>query len=71
MPGLIAAFDTTDAALADSWADRVAWRRGLFVRGLEDVLAYGAGGLWAVGAISLVCDLVRLGHADGLAGPAG
>ncbi len=71
MPGLIAAFDTTDAALADTWADRVAFGRGLFVHGLPCFLAYGADGLRAVGALFMCCDPARPDKAaaiDGLSG---
>ncbi len=71
MPGLIAAFDTTDAALADSQAVRAARYRGLFGQGMDCFLAYGAGGIRAAGALSMGCHRARQDHAGAIAGLAG
>ncbi len=53
MTGLIAAFNSTDAARAICRAETVAPYRGMFGFRLEYVLAYGVGSRVVVGAVSL------------------
>jgi orotidine-5'-phosphate decarboxylase len=57
MTGLIAALDTTDAALARRWARLVAPHCGLVKLGLEFFLACGAEGLKSVSAAPVFLDL--------------
>ena len=57
MPGLIAALDTADAALARRWAEALAPHCGLLKLGLEFTLAHGPEGVRAVRGRPVFLDL--------------
>ena len=57
MPGLIAALDTTDPALARSWAETLSPHCGLLKLGLEFTLAHGPDGVRSIRERPVFLDL--------------